>query len=421
MLFDTAQSDCAKYFKVVSVKGLTVASMPGNDAYTIKWQSSQMPQLSRPTSIGWGVDGIIYVGYSDRVIALNSRDGSLAWEYNPDDDWLGPIGIDFTKQGLVVGSKSKDDGRLISINGDGARRWEKGVGIGQIMGAPVVSDDEVIYVNDGRSLLKLDMQGERIWTNDDVMGAGCALSPDATVVYTVLTDVTAVDTANGRVLWSFKQEAFGTRYTTPVLGLAGTLYVGRATFLDDPPHGSVPGGIVALTNKGKTLWSSDASQVGPVVYPPALSVDMTLLFVGTNDGNLFILDARNGNIKAKWSIGGKALMPVTYGDTVFVATETPTYTSIVYALNIQNGYHRWSHEFRNGFNSHVMMVGLDGTLYMSGDYSVIAFTDHGRAAVQVGSISGGSNDGGGGGIAGLVVIAILAVAVVFAVRHGSKR
>ena len=108
---------------MISVKGLTVAVMPGNDAYTIKWRSSKMPELSDPTSIGWGVDGIMYVGYSDRVIALNSRDGSLKWEYNPDDSWMGPIGIDFNQQGLVVGSKSKANGMMMSIRGgDGTQR-----------------------------------------------------------------------------------------------------------------------------------------------------------------------------------------------------------------------------------------------------------------------------------------------------------
>ena len=201
------------------------------------------------------------------------------------------------------------------------------------------------------------------------------------------------------------------------IGLAGTLYVGRSTFLNDPPRESV--GILALSNTGQKLWSSDA-QVGPVVYPPALSVDKTVLFVGTNDGNLFVLNARNGKIMAKWSIGGKALMPVPYGGTVFVATQTPTFMSKVYALNVQNGYHQWSHEFRDGSPSHVMMVGPDGRC----TYLATILSSHLRITVAPPYKWEASTEVEwrlDARIAGLVVIAILAVAVVFAVRYDSKR
>lgn len=400
--------------------------MPTGDDHTIKWQTP-MDSLGLvnyvATSIGLGPGGIVYVGYSNAVVALRLKDGSVAWSYIPGGDGqLGPFGIDTTRNGLVVPSWNPRDsaGMLVSVGGDGTLRWEKAVGVG-LMRAPAMSRDGFMYVHDDRALLKLDLEGNRKWANE-LSGDECVLSPDEDVVYTSLSHVTAVSTGDGSVLWTFEEPTEPgqwIRYTKPVVNSNGVLYVAHK----DQSAGS-PRGVFALNPAGEKLWSTNG--VGTVRYSPMLIND--ILVVGNNDGDIFVLSTTTGKIRAQYSIGGTEVMPMsTSGSTLYAVSRTSPSTSSVYACELQNGYVRWSHEFERGDHHHTATVGPDGTLYMTASNSVIAIAQHDHVAVQVGSASGGSgvgggsNDGGGGDIVGLVIITILAVAAVFAVRHGSKR
>lgn len=405
--------------------------MPG-DAYTVKWQQKLEPYwpATALTSIELGPDGIIYAGFVQVVFAINANDGSVAWQYRPEDDGLGPIGIDIDRNGFVVGSFSLETGRLRSVDGNGTQRWERDVGIGQIMTTPVMTNDGGILVGDGRAVRKLDLQGEQIWMNDGVMGGDqFALSVDQAVVYGAETRVTALSTLDGQTIWEFREDPHERIfYSSPVHGPDGVTYVGRQ-YVTDPSSEIPKEGILALSDKGEKLWST-TDGIGTVTYRPSLSTDGSVLFVGTDSGNLVTLNARDGTILTQTSFKGEASSTPAFsrnGKVVFATFRTPSDdVTTAYAVNVRTGSVIWSREFTYGYTKHVLVVGADDTLYMNGNGFLFAFTRSANGGDADGDDddTGGSGGGGGGGgsgsIVGLVVIAILAVAAVLAVRHGSK-
>lgn len=103
--------------------------------------------------------------------------------------------------------------------------------------------------------------------------------------------------------------------------------------------GSHEGKFFALEARtGKLLWKK---QLGSVSSRPVLAADASLLYVGTDDGNVVALVPEDGTEKWRYPTRGPILeSPVVSGDLLVVSNEADQ----VYALDRTTGKFRWHYK-----------------------------------------------------------------------------
>lgn len=148
-------------------------------------------------------------------------------------------------------------------------------------------------------------------------------------------------------------------------------------------------GVVTALNadNGRRIWRADVSPDKPFSLfsvfrkgPPArISGGLTLaegvLYFGTENGQMFALDAESGNVKWEVKVPGEVVSAPTYSEGFLIAHLG---NGLVYAMNARDGAERWRHE------EEVPTLSLRGTsspAVASG--GVIIGTNNGRAAVLI--------------------------------------
>ena len=107
------------------------------------------------------IDGVIYVASSDgEVAAINAANGARLWRVELERPLSGGVG--YHNRSLYLGGA---DGSVLQLSAeDGALEWEAAVS-GEVLAAPVVSDDWVIVQTyDGKLLGFRSGAGEPSWT-----------------------------------------------------------------------------------------------------------------------------------------------------------------------------------------------------------------------------------------------------------------
>ena len=196
-------------------------------------------------------------------------------------------------------------------------------------------------------------------TPDNTIIAGNA----ATKSHTLLN----IDPANGNVVWSFG-EAKNTWIAKPLL-VGNTLYAASGDgnlYIIDAKTGKssaspvkisshqlwaspVTDGekvyvvnmdhqVVALNLDGSQAWSQELDT--SILHAPL--VQNGALYVGTLSGNLYALDAANGEIKWKSQlVGGIWGTPASDGTNIYIGTVN-AHTGKFYSLSAENGATVWS-------------------------------------------------------------------------------
>ena len=150
----------------------------------------------------------------------------------------------------------------------------------------------------------------------------------------------------GTVLWEFEMVSGG--YSSPAIGLDGTVYVGS--------HGNK---LYALSGKtGVKLWEFE---MGDRVYSsPAIRADGTV-YVGSHDKKLYAINGKSGAKLWDFETGGFVGSSPTIGSngTVYVGTEDGK----LYAINGNSGVKLWGFETGERVKSSPT-IGPDGTVYV---------------------------------------------------------
>jgi len=134
------------------------------------------------------------------------------------------------------------------------------------------------------------------WTYDT--GGGVATVADG-VVYGIEAigdgtgGVLALDTATGDREWVYGKTGGYSAYTPPVV--RGSVYVG----LGDDAIGSGNGDVTALARDGSEQW---VTETGSVYEQPVAVGDA--LYVGSDDGSVYRLDAATGEVVWSCDVGG---------------------------------------------------------------------------------------------------------------------
>jgi outer membrane protein assembly factor BamB len=260
-------------------------------------------------------DGMIYISNLEpgQVIALRTRDGSVAWKR--------PLPGRTESSPVVVGNRviaGCECGTLFAFDkATGKPLWDTDLG-GELKAAPAVSNG-VAYIGDYSGTMS------------------------------------AVQLNNGSVKW--QSDSQGTGVT------AGDFYGTAAVAFGRVYAGSKDGRVYSFNkDTGDVAWSQT---IGGEVYAGAVAADTPntppSVYFGSYGGSTFYaLDARDGSVRWSSDSGGSVIGAASLiGETVYVANLDNTQT---YAFNAVNGEKVWS--FKDGAYNPVISDGI--RLYLTG-------------------------------------------------------
>ena len=300
----------------------------GAPAPLIDFQSSLKVQKVWSTNIGDGMgkqglsmgprysSGVLYAAdYKGKLIAVNAETGGKNWELKTEQPFSGGPGLDDDQ--IYMGTI---DGRVIAYDRNGGTElWNAQVSSEVLI--PPESSDGIVVVRciDGR-VFGLDViNGRRIWVYDHsvpllTLRGNADLLVRGGTVFIGYDDgsVVSLKLEDGSVLWNQTIVSPEGRTELERLADVGTQMVVVAS---DLIVSSYKNRVVSLAaDSGRLLWFNEISSATGV------QVDRTNLAVSESNGNLWMLDRRNGSTTWKLDqMTNRGLTrPAFYGNYVVV-------------------------------------------------------------------------------------------------------
>jgi outer membrane protein assembly factor BamB len=218
-------ADGTVYFTaVVPNSNVLIAVRPDG---TTNWICSlgpvAIPDLSSAqfSSPAIGPDGTIYVGSVDANVYAISPEGKT--------NWLFPMGR-AAYSSPAVGSDGtvyigSDDARLYAIDHFGSKKWDF-LTSGMVECSPALGSAGTVYVGclGTGGMYALNSNGIPLWTNAGVFSASPAVTSNGTVYCDDLGTLRAWD-SSGSNIWSVVVNSSYFAFSSPAIGLDGTVYV----------------------------------------------------------------------------------------------------------------------------------------------------------------------------------------------------
>ncbi len=240
----------------------------------------------------------IYVGDTKgNLYALNSRDGSIAWTFKAQSEWLSPPVVSHER---VLAATSSDE--LYAIGeADGKEKWHyarRGDEKMTVRGTatPAVFGSEVFYGFSDGSLVALTLgKGRVLWTQKlrsrdrfyDI-DMKPEVDQDRVIAATFDGNLYSLDRTTGDTKWVFRVGSYG-----------GFLIDGDRLYFS-----GLNGNFYALDkNSGEVLWKTPFD--GGVASTPVKSGDF--LVITTSNDPVYILDIKTGKIVARQALGAGTL------------------------------------------------------------------------------------------------------------------
>jgi len=301
--------------------------------------SSQTSIYATPLVIGDIICVSTYSGNTGKLVAINrlAPGYSEGVPQRSKGEWTYPSGVNSI--GAIVGSPVAVDNTLFVGSSDnklyaidavyGEKKWEFNTG-GKIWTSPVF-DGGVVYISNYEKKLFAvsSTDGSQIWSTElpASIASSPAVSADTIFVGTFDNHLYAIDRTTGKERWNFKGDNWF--WSTPLVK-DDTVYAGC---LDDKVY-------AINSSTGKEEWQFATN--GPIVSTPVLTNN--LLTVASEIGDIYIIDAGNGNLVRSVHLGYPAMAPLLAdGDVVYVHTGN----FCVYSINIQTGEKAWEFCYSN--------------------------------------------------------------------------
>jgi outer membrane protein assembly factor BamB len=260
--------------------------------------------------------GVLYAAdYKGRLIAVNAETGGKDWEVKTDQPFSGGPGLD--EDQIYMGTI---DGRVIAYDRNGGTElWNAQVS-SEVLIPPESSDGTVVVrCIDGRVFGLDAINGRRIWIYDHsvpllTLRGNADLLVRGGTVFIGYDDgsVVSLKLADGSVLWNQTIVSPEGRTELERLADVGTQMVVVAS---DLIVSSYKSRVVSLAaDSGRLLWFNEISSA------TGIQVDRTNLAVAESNGNLWMLDRRNGSTTWKLDqMSNRGLTrPTFYGNYVVV-------------------------------------------------------------------------------------------------------
>jgi len=156
-----SDEDCSCLF--LSSMDHTVYAINAKDG-TEKWRSEELSGAVVGTP-AYNNDGTLYVGtFGGKLFALNAENGAIIWEFSTQDDgwiWSGPTISDGV---LYFGDLN---GYFYAVDaGNGTQIWQLPPEQldGEIVGSPLIIDQDIYITSEDGILFKLDTAGRIQWS-----------------------------------------------------------------------------------------------------------------------------------------------------------------------------------------------------------------------------------------------------------------
>ena len=308
-----------------------VAVTDAGENAELKWATSIENQVSNAPSIG--PQGDIFInswGAARSINRLAATDGSIIWSGNIGTGVSNNTPAVDSRGNIYHGSRAQGaNGGAFSWDENGDKRWEI-TGVGAFYAAPVISaDEETVYylnTNNGEIWAINAEDGSQKWESPVGLGSGIhgsslSVDADGTIYFTTNTHVVAVtdNGDTGEVKW--QTEVNDAANSGVVIGPEGDLYTGSR------------GGLLALSpNNGEIDWTFEIDIVESV---PAVDMHGNI-YVGSSDGNLYIVNSAGEQIKVL-ELGDNVVNSPTIADdgSVFVEAMDGSYIKL-YKITVEN-------------------------------------------------------------------------------------
>jgi outer membrane protein assembly factor BamB len=251
----------------------------------IKWRAAlTSPSRAAPTVVG---DKVFVTTMSNSVLAINTADGKVAWEFTGIGESTGLIGAASpaaTNDMIIPAFSSGEIYALRSANGSVA--WSDNLannvrlggmtGLSDIRGLPVVDDGIVYAISFGGKMAAIDLNsGARIWAKDITGSKTPWLSGNRIFLITAENQIVALDKREGTVLWVSQLARF----------------------------------------------KDKEDKTGPIIWGgPILGGSRLLAF--SSDGRVAEIDPEKGTLVREWNSGEDTrISPIVAGQTLYILSE----------------------------------------------------------------------------------------------------
>jgi outer membrane protein assembly factor BamB len=224
---------------------------------------------------------------SNSVLAINTADGKVAWEFTGIGESTGLIGAASpaaTNDMIIPAFSSGEIYALRSANGSVA--WSDNLannvrlggmtGLSDIRGLPVVDDGIVYAISFGGKMAAIDLNsGARIWAKDITGSKTPWLSGNRIFLITAENQIVALDKREGTVLWVSQLARF----------------------------------------------KDKEDKTGPIIWGgPILGGSRLLAF--SSDGRVAEIDPEKGTLVREWNSGEDTrISPIVAGQTLYILSE----------------------------------------------------------------------------------------------------
>jgi len=342
---------------------------PGDPAPLVDFETTVNVKRIWSTGVGDGMgkagvsmppvfaDGIIYVAdYQGQLAAIDAEKGNKIWNIKTKQAFSGGPAVGASL--LVMGTL---DGTVLAFDAsDGSERWSARVS-SEVLAVPGISENIVVVrCIDGR-VFGLDANtGSRVWIHDNsvpllTLRGNTNILVRGGTVFVGYADgtVTALQVSDGAQLWNQSVVSPEGRTELERLSDVGIQMVVVASDLIVSSYKKRVASVAA--DSGRLLWFKEISSFTGV------QVDRTNLAVSDANGDLWLLDRRNG--ATLWKIDqltNRGLtLPAFYGDLVVVGDKE----GYLHWINISDGaFVAREREGKKGFAGAPLAVGT--TLYV---------------------------------------------------------
>lgn len=323
----------------------TAPTDPVDRAWTFERRTSVPDHRDRENGDEWQpfipvvADGSVYVSsQDDNVYAIDAATGEEQWRFSRQTETTDPSRkcTPAVANGVVLAEGP--GGQFYAVDAaTGEQRWRRRTVLDATHVQPTVDEaDDVVYY-EGRYVFAIETaDGSLRWARDDLGWTNTVTVGDGKVFIgqggPSELRVYALDGQTGETIWSRGGPSYSCTF---VDGVVYTTSAGDTDVSDGPPE------LFAIAaDDGTILWRTELEAQVTGFHPPTVAAGR--VFVGTEDGNMYVYDAENGGHQWTYRTVDNSVQgtPVVADGHVFFST---AWDGAVHCGTADDGTRKWTY------------------------------------------------------------------------------